>query len=229
MPAPVFLSASRFSKPLASVAVLLLMAACAQPQESAMRYDTARENTRLDAENQALGRSPRVESQLQFGFGDTGEPERQPTAETPAGTAGPVAGADQVPTRDVPRPLVQARSFLGTVPCPSGMTCEVSRFMITLAPSGEWRARTTMLVNNQPAHTTVEQGCWDVIGDTPLRIALVHADRNTAKADMSFQNDNTLKVNSLNGVQPMLEHRLTRQADLDPIDELRDRPALACS
>ena len=86
-----------------------------------------------------------------------------------------------------------------------------------------------MLVNNQPAHTTVEQGCWDVIGDAPLRIALVHADRNTAKADLSFQNDNALKVNSLNGVQPMLEHRLTRQADLDPIDELRDRAALACS
>ncbi len=32
----------------------------------------------------------------------------------------------------------------------------------------------------------------------------------------------------MNGVQPLLEHRLTRQADIDPIDELRERAALKC-
>ena len=144
MPAPALLSASRFSKPLASVAVLILLAACAQPQESALRYDTARENTRLEAESHALGRSPRIEPQLQLGFGDTGEAEQQAAAAESAAAAAEADtaanGSPTTPTPAVPRPLVQARSFLGTVPCPSGMACEVSRFMVTLAPSGEWRA-----------------------------------------------------------------------------------------
>src|SRR5690606_8081149 len=59
-------------------------------------------------------------------------------------------------------------------------------------------------------------------------IALVHQNRDTAKADLTFVNDNMLRVHAINGVQPMLEHRLTRQADLDPIDEPKDRPALNC-
>ena len=100
--------------------------------------------------------------------------------------------------------------------------------MVTLAPSGEWRSRTTLLVGNQPSQSLTEQGCWNIIGNEPLRIALVHQNRDTAKADLTFVNDNMLRVHAINGVQPMLEHRLTRQADLDPIDELKDRPALNC-
>lgn len=219
-----------FYKTAGAIALLMVLGACAQPQQSAARYDVSRENTQRDAQTHAMGDGPRAASQINVGFGDTGAP--QPAAAGPQSqyaTDGPTAaGAATTATGALPRPLAEARSFLGTVPCPSGMACEASRFVMTLAPSGEWRARTTLLVGNQPSHTILEQGCWDIIGDEPLRIALVHAQRDTAKADLTFVNGNTLRVNALNGVQPMLEHRLTRQADLDPIDELKARPALSC-
>ena len=215
---PAHYSARHFrSKMLGALALAALAAGCAQPQQSAALYDSSRENTRLDAESQAMGRSPKASPQIQLGFGGTGE--------------APPADASQqaeAATSAIPRPLAEARSFLGTVPCPSGMACEASRFMVTLAPSGEWRARTTLLVGNLPSQALTEQGCWNIIGNDPLRIALVHANQDTAKADLVFVNSNLLRVQAINGVQPVLEHRLTRQADLDPIDELKNRPALNC-
>lgn len=210
-------------KTLGTLALVLALAACAQPQKSSDLYDSSRENTQRDAESHVMGANPRAASQIQLGFGDTGPAQ----AATRQGAR--AQDPQQAPaTATVPRPLAEARSFLGTVPCPSGMACEAARFVATLAPSGEWRARTTLLVNNQARQTLVEQGCWDIIGTEPLRIALMHANQDGAKADLSFVNGNTLRVHALNGVQPMLEHRLTRQADLDPIDELKARPALSC-
>lgn len=216
---PAYYSARHFRscKMLGALALAALAAGCAQPQQSAALYDSSRENTHLDAESQAMGRSPKASPQIQLGFGGTGE--------------APPADASQqaeAATSAIPRPLAEARSFLGTVPCPSGMACEASRFMVTLAPSGEWRARTTLLMGNQPSQALTEQGCWNIIGNDPLRIALVHANQDTAKADLVFVNSNLLRVQAINGVQPVLEHRLTRQADLDPIDELKNRPALNC-
>lgn len=215
----------RFCKTAGGLALLLVLAACAQPQQSSSNYDTSRENTQRDAQSHAMGGGPQAASQIQLGFGNAG-----PATPAPAAQASGDAGAQPQETAPAapPRPLAEARSFLGTVPCPSGMACEASRFVVTLAPSGEWRARTTLLVGNQPSHAILEQGCWDIIGNEPLRIALVHDKQDTAKADLSFVNGNTLRVHALNGVQPMLEHRLTRQADLDPIEELKARPALSC-
>ncbi len=205
----------------AALALAGLVAGCAQPQQSAALYDSSRENTHLDAESQAMAGSRRASPQIQLGFGSAGpEPIDEAAAEAQA--------AGQEPVQATPRPLAEARSFLGTVPCPAGTTCEAARFMVTLAPSGEWRARTTLLIGNQPTQSFAEQGCWNIIGSQPLRIALVHANQDTAKADLTFTNDNQLRVNAINGVQPMLEHRLTRQADLDGIDELKARPALNC-
>ncbi|MFA7668111.1 MAG: hypothetical protein WCX93_02070 [Burkholderiaceae bacterium] len=215
--------------PFRTPAILLalaVLAGCAQPQQSSALYDTSRENTKIDAESHAMGGTPRAASQIQLGFGGEGPAQVQRPA--PAAASQEAAQAGDAEPGALPRPLAEARSFLGTVPCPSGMACEAARFLVTLAPSGEWRSRTTTLVGNQPRHTMVEQGCWDVIGDSPLRIALVHANQDTAKADMTFVNNNTLRVHTLNGVQPMLEHRLARQADIDPIDELKSRPALNC-
>lgn len=232
MHAPTFFPASRYCRPLAVLGLLTLLAACAQPQESAIRYDTSRENTQRDAESSAMGTGPRAASQIQLGFGNTGAPPT-PAAGQPAAADDSAAQAGTPGTRAgtpaTPRPLAEARSFLGTVPCPTGITCEAARFMVTLAPSGEWRARTVLLVSNQPTQTLVDQGCWQVIGDHPLRIALMNANQETSMGDFSFVNDNTLRVHTLNGVQPMLEHRLTRQADIDPIDELQGRPQLNCS
>ncbi len=220
MPAFAPVNNARHLKILGALVLLAVAAGCAQPQQSSVNYDTSRENTRRDAESHALGSGPRAPSQIQLGFGTTGPADTQAPAAQESTEEGAVA-----PT---PRPLAEARSFLGTVPCPAGMACEAARFTVTLAPSGEWRSRTTMLVGNQPTHNLAEQGCWDIIGTTPLRIALVHANQGGAKADLIFANDNMLRVYSLNGVQPTLEHRLTRQADIDPIDELKGRATLSC-
>ncbi|NLC35784.1 MAG: hypothetical protein GX772_04970 [Alcaligenaceae bacterium] len=209
-------------KTLGSLAVLLTVAACAQPDESAARYDTTRENTQRDAQNHGMGPGPRAASQLQFGFGGTGPVSA--ATETPV-----VAEGEQPAAAALLRPLAEARSFLGTVPCPAGLTCEAARFVVTLAPSGEWRSRTILLVNDQPGQTLVDQGCWDVIGTEPLRIVLAQPDQGGTMADLTFLNGNTLRVNMLHGGQPMLEHRLSRQADIDPIDELKEKPAISCS
>lgn len=206
---------------LASLALAGLLAGCAQPRESAVRYDTSRENTQRDAQTHVLGESPRATSQIKLGFGETG-------AATPVAPGAEAEADAQEPAPAIPRPLAEPRSFLGTVPCPSGMACEAARYMVTLAPSGEWRARTQLLVNGQTRQPVLDQGCWDVIGAEPLRIALVPPNEGSAMADLTFVNDNTLRVNMLNGTQPVLEHRLSRQADLDPIDELKDRPAITC-
>lgn len=218
-------------KTLVSLVFVGLVAGCAQPQESAVRYDTTRENTQRDARDHVLGESPRAASQIQLGFGDSspGTPAAAggTTSPTPRSAEVEAAGSQRGGSA-IPRPLAEPRSFLGTVPCPPGMTCEAARFMVTLAPSGEWRARTILLVGNEARQTLLDQGCWDVIGVEPLRIALVQPNQASAMADLSFVNGNTLRVNMLNGSQPMLEHRLTRQADLDPIDELKDKPALSC-
>ena len=207
---------------VAALALVALAAGCASPQESALNYDSSRENSHLDAQHQALGRGSQASPQIRLGFGSTGSAEAQATQAEAGQTA------DSAAVQAMPRPLAEARSFLGTVPCPSGQACEASRFVVTLAPSGEWRSRTTLLVGNEARHTLVDQGCWNIIGDEPLRIALSHVNEGTTKADLAFVNTNVLRVQAINGVQPMLEHRLTRQPDLDPIDELKARPALAC-
>lgn len=220
---PLSKSALASCKALGAVALILGLTACAQPQQSAALYDSSRENTLRDAESQAMANAPRAASQIQLGFGDTGPADS-------AAQASDASEAQQQAGVEIPRQLAEPRSFLGTVPCPSGMVCEAARFVVTLAPAGEWRARTTLPVGNQARQTLVDQGCWNVIGAEPLRIALtVHGQQDTTLADLSFVNSNTLRVHALNGVQPMLEHRLTRQADLDPIDELKNRPALSCN
>ncbi|MFT0851728.1 hypothetical protein VRY85_13220 [Achromobacter sp. F4_2707] len=215
-------SAIAACKTLGSLAVLLTLAACATPDESAARYDTTRENTQLDAQNQGMGPGPRAASQIQLGFGGTGPVSAAPQAAVVTEGEQPLAAAQ-------PRPLAEARSFLGTVPCPAGLSCEAARFAVTLAPSGEWRSRTVLLTNNQPGQTLVDQGCWNVIGSEPLRIVLAQPDQGGTMADLTFLNGNTLRVNMLHGSQPVLEHRLSRQADIDPIDELQGKPAISCS
>lgn len=220
IPAPL-----RSGKLLSALAVTALVVGCASPQESALQYDSSRENTHLDAQHQAMGRGAQASPQIQLGFGSTGQTEAEVARQAQQEQA---AAIQESAAQKTPRPLAEARSFLGTVPCPSDSACEASRFMVTLAPSGEWRARTTLLMGNEPRQNIVDQGCWELIGNEPLRIALVHVSQGTTKADLTFVNNNVLRVQAINGVQPMLEHRLTRQPDLDPIDELKDRPALKC-
>src|SRR3546814_12052284 len=73
----------------------------------------------------------------------------------------------------------------------------------------------------------VQQGCWDVIGTTPLRIML-KLNEQASMATLTFGNDNVLRINTVNDVTPTLEYRLTRQADIDAIDELAGKTPLKC-
>lgn len=182
-------------------------------------YDPPRESTLTDAQQQAVGRrSTRAPSQLQLGFGES-EAAREATAD---------AQAPASERREV-RELLEARSFLGTVPCVTpNVDCPASRIMLTLAPGGEWRARTTLLGGaSVPREPIVQRGCWEVSGEDPLRIVLRTEDGQT-RAGFVFVNDHLLRVTRYNDIRPTLDYHLTRQPDLDPIDEMAGLPPLQC-
>lgn len=209
-------------RPIVNIAgamlLALVLAGCAQ-QRPPGYYDTPHDSTLSDAQKKAQGQAgARAPSQIQLGFGNENKPGKAAaqSGDQRAARAGAVA-----------RPLTEAKTFLGTVPCLTGVSGCASRVVLTLAPSGEWRARTTRLGSKAGSGDTVEQGCWNVIGTSPLRILLETKDKNP-KADMTFATDNVLRINMIDGNQPTLEHRLTRQADIDPINEIKGRAAPEC-
>jgi len=123
---------------------------------------------------------------------------------------------------------MEARTFLGTVPCVTGDTdCPASRVTLTLAPNGEWRSRTVLLGTPGTDRPIVQYGCWNVVGTDPLRIVILTQDQSS-KANFTFVNDNVLRVNMYNDVRPMLDYHLTRQPDIDPIDELAGQAPMIC-
>jgi hypothetical protein len=202
----------------ATLMLALLVAGCAQQQDPGF-YTGHHDSTMADAELQAQGRSgARAASQIQLGFGETGE-NKNGQAQQPE-TALPTTLA---------RPLSEARTFLGTVPCAGpGGGCSANRVTLTFAPSGEWRARTVILGATTAANDIIEQGCWSVSGLQPLRVLLQLKNENT-KANLTFVNDNVLRVNTINELEPTLDYHLTRQADVDPIDELGVQTTLQCN
>lgn len=193
------------------------MAGCAQ-QQAAGYYDTPRDSTASDAQYQAQGRSSaHAPSQIQLGFGANQEKNKPQTAQDQATENATIKA----------RALTEAKTFLGTVPCLAGNACSASRVTLTLAPGGQWRSRTVMLDNPGAKNNIAEQGCWSVIGTQPLRI-LLQTKSEAVKANLTFVNDNVLHINAINEIQPTLDYRLTRQQDIDPIDELASQPALQC-
>lgn len=217
---------SRITTSLGLILGLAVLAGCAQ-QKAPGYYDAPNESTLTDAQQHAQGRrGARAPSQLQIGFGETPEERaRQAALAADAAEAAEMAagGTDDA----VPRQLLEPKTFLGTVPCVSGEPgCEASRLTLTLAPSGEWRARIERA--DGPVGTpATAYGCWSVTGAEPLRIMLqTHDDATTSS--FTFINDNVLRVNLYNDVRPLLDYRLTRQADIDPIDELASQPAQSC-
>ncbi|TKR57151.1 hypothetical protein D7I39_02415 [Allopusillimonas ginsengisoli] len=201
--------------------VAMALAGCAQLSAPG-HYDAPRDSTQSDARSQAQGRSrAAAPSQLQFGFGaDAKSSDEAAQTQREAQTAS---------SRVRARPLAEAKTYLGTVPClkEQGTACPASRITLTLAPTGEWRARSVSVNDTSAMGTRSEQGCWEVIGARPLRIML-RVNKEGSKADLTFVNDNVLRINSLDGAQPTLDYHLTRQADVDPINELADRPKLSC-
>ncbi|NYT58075.1 copper resistance protein NlpE N-terminal domain-containing protein [Alcaligenaceae bacterium] len=209
-----FIKNSR-SKALGATLLAFFLAGCAQ-QQTAGYYDVQRDTTSADARQQAQGRnSAQAPSQIQLGFGDN-QPAR-PIGQEPQETEVVIKA----------RPLAEARTFLGTVPCLStDSNCSATRITLTLAPSGEWRSRTVFL--DAPGQNNIaQQGCWDVIGTQPLRIIL-RLKNQAGMANLTFVNDNVLRINMMNDIRPMLDHHLTRQADVDAIDEAGSKTPLQC-
>jgi len=201
---------------------MLVLSGCAAQQET-VRYQQP-ESTLTDAQAQARGRSTSLApSQIQLGFGEDAPRREAQAASTEAQEANREAIAAQV------RPLREAKTFLGTLPCLLGGTCDTSRVTLTLAPNGQWRARSQPLSGSGASATTAQQGCWEVTGTSPWRIRLSLDNSKASTASFTFVNDNLLRVNSVNDQQPLLDYHLTRQADIDGIDELSGAAAPSCS
>jgi hypothetical protein len=125
--------------------------------------------------------------------------------------------------------LPQAETFVGTIPCTSpSAQCAAQRITLTLGPNGRWRSRATYLASQgQPAAPQAEQGCWNVTGDNPAHLLLLDA-KNNPQAELVASANNVLSIKAIRGRPPMLAYTLTRQPDLDPVDELSKQPLPDC-
>jgi hypothetical protein len=219
MPRHASLARPGFYKLLGATALAVFLAGCAQ-QRAPHYYDAPRESTETDAMQQAQGRGgARAPAQIQLGFGANQQDQARGAAAGESTSASTAIAA---------RPLAEPKTFLGTLPClTGGAACSATRITLTLAPSGEWRARTAFLDRPDAKNNRLEQGCWNVIGTQPLRIVL-QTQGEASKANLTFVNDNVLRVNMIDGIEPTLEHRLTRQPDIDGITELANPAALHC-
>lgn len=220
----------RTSAGISLVIGMALLTGCAQQQRPAGFYDTPHDSTLADAQQQAQGRrGARAPSQLQIGFGESDiEAARQRSQADPAAAVAAVSADTPATTSMNVRPLLEAKTFLGTLPCVnSDANCPAMRMTLTLAPTGEWRARTVPVNAATDNSAIVQQGCWDVMGTSPLRIIL-QAQGQEGSTGLTFVNDNVLRITMYNDIRPILDYHLTRQADIDPIDELASQPALTC-
>ncbi|WP_238878829.1 copper resistance protein NlpE N-terminal domain-containing protein [Achromobacter xylosoxidans] len=123
----------------------------------------------------------------------------------------------------------QPQTYMGTLPCFSpAMQCTAQRVTLTLAPNGRWRGRTAYLENDpKKAAPVVEQGCWDATDERPPRVILLDGQGNV-RVEFVVAANNVLRVRSVAGQTPNLNYNLTRQPDLDPIDELAKAQAPQC-
>lgn len=123
----------------------------------------------------------------------------------------------------------QPQTYMGTLPCFSpAMQCTAQRVTLTLAPNGRWRGRTAYLEDAaKKAAPVVEQGCWDATDERPPRVILLDNQGNV-RVEFLVAANNVLRVRSIAGQTPNLNYNLTRQPDLDPIDELAKATAPQC-
>ncbi|WYX33996.1 copper resistance protein NlpE N-terminal domain-containing protein [Achromobacter xylosoxidans] len=137
----------------------------------------------------------------------------------------PASAQSAVANSLVPQP----QTYMGTLPCFSpAMQCTAQRVTLTLAPNGRWRGRTAYLENDpKKAAPVVEQGCWDATDERPPRVILLDGQGNV-RVEFVVAANNVLRVRSVAGQTPNLNYNLTRQPDLDPIDELAKAKAPQC-
>lgn len=218
---PLTIVKTRHSIATATALILWVLATgCAQSPATADYSSTgaARDSTLSDARHKAQGREQlRATSQIQMGFGDNTKIESAPSTDQAV-----------IESRQV-RELLEARTFLGTISCPSSAAthCVPQRTTLTTAPSGVWRMKLEAADGNtlQAHHAT---GCWYPVGSEPTRIIL-QTNNEVSIAELSFVNDQQLRVHSFNQVRPTLETYLRRQANIDPISELDGHPAPNCN
>lgn len=202
----------RITRPLASLSALLLTGVLVGCAQSPLNDDIGRGSTLSDAQEKAQGQRDRAKhmgsSQLSIPFGQAG-----------------VGTSLQLPPGGI-RELYEARTFMGTIPCAASQTnCAPIRFTVTFSPNGVWRMRATETAPS--TGSAVAQGCWYQIGAQPTRI-LLETTQNTTLADLSFVHDQQLRVNVFNYVTPTLETHLSRQQDIDGIDELQNQTGPSC-
>lgn len=226
-------------------------AGCAQ-QKTEGYYDPPVESTVTDAQYQGSGAGYRsvirAPSQVQIALKpDARKPQNQAaqaSAETPTTEDGQAVpeGANNAGGASAPAPtpapapnaasqslVPQPQTYMGTLPCFSpAMQCTAQRVTLTLAPNGRWRGRTAYLEDDPKKGPAVtEQGCWDATDERPPRVILMDANGNV-RVEFLVAANNVLRVRSIGGQTPNLNYNLTRQPDLDPIDELAKATAPKC-
>jgi len=202
--------------------VLLLMAGgCAKHDPS--YYDLPQSGSATDASNQARSAYNRgvisAPSQIQFDL-KANESAGVAPAETLNADAEPAGHAAVI---------TQAQTYLGTLPCfHQELKCTGQRITLTLAPNGRWRARVGYLhATGQSGADLMDQGCWRAIVERRPRILLLESDDNV-RAELIMTDNNVLRVRAVNGEALSLAYRLTRQPDLDPMDELAKASPPVC-
>lgn len=221
-----------------AITLPVVLAGCAQMQQQMQQpgyYNPPPASSTTDAIDHAEGpygtQTMRAPSQIQIGLKNRGA-DAAPVQGSVAPVAGQTSGASQgTGTADTlqaslyPEPL----TFAGTLPCfHPEMKCSAQKITITLAPNGRWRARAAYLEQaNQSGSTLADQGCWRVIPQAVPRIVLLNPSGNV-RAELAQTSTNVLRLISINGDSVNLTYTLTRQPDLDPIDELNKAKAPTC-
>ncbi|ARP83765.1 hypothetical protein CAL12_25125 [Bordetella genomosp. 8] len=230
------------------------VAGCAE-QRQAGYYDPPRPSTVNDAQILGTGADyrpvVRAPSQLQIDLkaptpsqqqqqeaqraraiqeGNTSEDGQPvPPVGTASADASPAPAPAPTPSAAERNLVPQPQTYMGTLPCfAAGMECEAQRITLTLAPNGRWRGRSTYLDNTPSRDKPIaEQGCWQVTDEKPPRVFLIGPDNNT-RAEFVVAANNVLRLRAIAGVTPNLNYTLTRQPDLDPINELAKQTPPKC-
>jgi hypothetical protein len=147
-----------------------------------------------------------------------------------ASSADTASSGAAVPPESLQATLIpEPQSFAGTLPCfHPEMKCSAQRVTITLAPNGRWRARAAYLEQNSKNSTVqTDQGCWRASSQAVPRVVLLNNQGNV-RAELAMTSGDVLRLISMNGSTANLTYNLSRQPDLDSIDELKGKPAPNC-
>jgi len=240
----------------AALSLTVLIGGCAQMQQQVQQpgyYNPPPASSATDAIAHAEApygtQTMRAPNQIQIGLkgGDAAPAQASPgaPANTSSGaartvtqgaaaqssTAQSAASAANSATADSPQAALfpEPLTFAGTLPCfHPEMKCSAQRITLTLAPNGRWRARAAYLEQASQSGTALaDQGCWRVTPQAVPRIVLLNLSGNV-RAELALTGINVLRLVSMNGDSPNLVYTLTRQPDLDSIDELNKTTAPTC-